>query len=79
MDLPDKVSSALCGVGRVNSHVCGGYCSCVRRAVYMCVLAYMYICVCIAIVHIPTVLIFAICYMQSFMVACKTAKVCQVT
>ena len=28
----------------------------------MCVFAYMYICVCIAIVHIPTVLIFAICY-----------------
>ena len=45
----------------------------------MCVFAYMYICVCIAIVHIPTVLIFAICYIQSFMVACKTAKVCQVT
>ena len=49
------------------------------EAVYMCVFAYMYICVCIAIVHIPTVLIFAICYIQSFMVACKTAKVCQVT
>ena len=79
VDLPDKVSSALCGVGCVNSHVCGGYCTCVWRAVYMCVLAYMYICVCIAIVHIPTVLIFAICYIQSFMVACKTAKVCQVT
>ena len=39
----------------------------------MCVFAYMYICVCIAIVHIPTVLIFAICYIQSFMVGCKTA------
>ena len=51
----------------------------VWRAVYMCVFAYMYIFVCIAIVHIPTVLIFAICYIQSFMVACKTAKVCQVT
>ena len=45
----------------------------------MCVFAYMYICVCIAIVHIRTVLIFAICYKQSFTVACKTAKVCQVT
>ena len=45
----------------------------------MCVFAYMYICVCIAIVHIPTVLIFAICYIQSFMVACETAKGCQVT
>ena len=46
----------------------------------MCVFAYMYICVCIAaIVHIPTVLIFAICYIQSFMADCKTAKVCQVT
>ena len=33
----------------------------------MCVFAYMSICVCIAIVHIPTVLIFAICYIQSFM------------
>ena len=33
----------------------------------MCVFAYMYICVCIAIVHIRTVLIFAICYIQSFM------------
>ena len=45
----------------------------------MCVFAYMYVCVCMAIVHIPTVLIFAICYIQSFMVGCKTAKVCQVT
>ena len=45
----------------------------------MCVFAYLYICVCIAIVNIPTVLIFAICYMHSFMVGCKTAKVCQVT
>ena len=79
VDLPDKVSSALCGVGRVNSHVCGGYCTCVWRAVYMCIFAYMYICVCIAIVHIPTVLIFAICYMQSFMVVCETAKGYQVT
>ncbi len=61
VDLPDKVRSALCGVGRVNFHICGGYCTCVWRAVYMCVFAYMYICVCIAIVHIPTVLIFAIC------------------
>ena len=52
---------------------------CVEGSVHMCVVAYMYICVCIAIVHIPTVLIFAICYIQSFMVACKTAKVCQVT
>ena len=33
----------------------------------MCVFAYMYICVCIAIVHIPTVLIFAICYIQSLL------------
>ena len=41
VDLPDKVRSALCGVGRVNSHVCGGYCTCVWRAVYMCVFAYM--------------------------------------
>ena len=49
------------------------------EAVYMCVFAYMYISVCIAIVHIPTVLIFAICYIQSFMVACNTANVCQVT
>ena len=40
---PVKVSSALCGVGRVNSHVCGGYCTCVWRAVYMCVVACMYI------------------------------------
>ena len=55
------------------------YCTCVWRAVYMCVVACMYICVCIAIVHIPTVLIFAICYIQSFMVACKTAKGSQVT
>ena len=39
----------------------------------------LYICVCIAIVHIPTVLIFTICYIQSFMVACKTAKGSQVT
>ena len=31
VDLPDKVSSALCGVGRVNFHVCGGYCTCVWR------------------------------------------------
>ena len=45
----------------------------------MCVFAYMYICVCIAIVHMRTVLIFVICYIQSFMVACKTAKGCQVT
>ena len=42
----------------------------------MCVFAYMYICVCIAIVHITTVLIFAICYIQSFTFVCKTAKVC---
>ena len=35
----------------------------------MCVVAYMYICVCIAIVHITTVLIFDICYIQSFTVA----------
>ena len=42
----------------------------------MCVFAYMYICVCIAIVHLPTVLICAICYIQSFFIACKTAKVC---
>ena len=54
--------------------VVGIYCTCVWRALYMCVFAYMYICVCIAIVHIRTVLIFAICYIQSFMVACKTAK-----
>ena len=38
----------------------------------MCVFAYMYICVCIAIVHIPTVLIFAICYIQSFMESLAT-------
>ena len=37
------------------------------------------VCVCIAIVHISTVLIFAICYIQSFMVGCKTAKGCQIT
>ena len=43
----------------------------------MCVFAYMYICVCIAIVHILTG--DSICYIQSFMIACKTAKVCQVT
>ena len=60
------VSTHMFVVGIV--HVCGGQCT--------CVFAYMYICVCIAIVHIPTVLIFAI---QSFMVACKTAKGCQVT
>ena len=52
---------------------------CVEGSVQVCVLAYMYICVCIAIVHIHTVLIFAICYIQSFMVACKTSKICQVT
>ena len=62
-----KVSSALCGVGRVNFHVCGGY------LLYMCVFAYMYICVCIAIVHIRTVLIFAICYIQSFMATLMVA------
>ena len=45
----------------------------------MCVFAYMYTCVCIAIVHIPTVLIFAISYIQSCMIACKAAKGCQVT
>ena len=45
----------------------------------MCVVACMYICVCIAIVHIPTVLIFAVCYIQSFIAACRTAMVCQVT
>ena len=78
VDLPDKVSSALCGVGHVNSQFVVGIVH-VWRAVYMCVVAYMYICVCIAIVHIPTVLIFAICYIQPLMVACKTAKVCQVT
>ena len=33
-----------------------------------------YVCVCIAIVHILTVLIFVICYIQSFMVACKAVK-----
>ena len=43
---------------------------CVEGSVHVCVFAYMYICVCIAIVHIPTVLIFSICYIQSFMVAC---------
>ena len=54
---------------------------CVDGSVHVCVCiyVYMYICVCIAIVHIPTVVIFAICYIQSFMVGCKTAKVCQVT
>ena len=39
----------------------------------MCVFAYMYICVCIAIVHIRTVLIFAICYIQSFMATLMVA------
>ena len=34
VDLLDKVNSALCGVGRVNFHVCGGYCTCAWRAVY---------------------------------------------
>ena len=53
----------MCAEGSV--HVCG------------CIHVHMY--VCIAIVHIPTVLIFAICYIQSFMVACKTAKGSQVT
>ena len=53
--------------------VVGIYCTCVWRAVYMCVFAYMYICVCIAIVHIRTVLIFAICYIQSFMATLMVA------
>ena len=39
----------------------------------MCVFAYMYICVCIAIVHIRTELIFAICYIQSFMATLMVA------
>ena len=63
----------MCVEGSV--HVC----DIVEAHCYMCVFAYMYICVCIAIVHIPTVLIFAVCYIQSFMVACKTAKGSQVT
>ena len=38
----------------------------------MCVVAYMYICVCIAIVHIPTVLLFAICYIANYnLTACN--------
>ena len=46
----------------------------------MCVFACMYICVCIAIVHIQTVLSFAICCIQSFIVlVCKSTKACQVT
>ena len=65
-----SVSTHMFVVGIV--HVCGGQCTCVCLHTCTC-------CVCIAIVHIPTVLIFAICYIQSFMVGCKTAKVCQVT
>ena len=65
------VSTHMFVVGIV--HVCGGQCTCV------CLHTCTYICVCIAIVHIPTVLIFAICYIQSCMIACKAAKGCQVT
>ena len=53
---------------------------CVEGSVHVCVCIHVHTCtVCIAIVHIPTVLIFAICYIQSLMLACKTAKGCQVT
>ena len=55
-------------------HVCEG-----SVHVTVCVCMHVHtVCVCIAIVHIPTVLILAICYIRSFMVGCKTAKVCQV-
>ena len=47
---------------------------CVEGSVHVCV-CIQYICVCIAIVHIPTVLIFAICYIQSFMVLVKLPRV----
>ena len=63
------VSTCMFVVGIV--HVCEGQCTC--ACLYTCTYVY------VAIVHIRTVLIFAICYIQSFMVACKTAKVCQVT
>ena len=52
---------------------------CVESSVHVCVCIHVHMYVCIAIVHIRTVLIFAICYIQSFMIVCKTAKVCQVT
>ena len=52
---------------------------CVEGSVHVCVCIHVHMYVCIVIVHILTVLIFAICYIQSFMIACKTAKVCQVT
>ena len=58
--------------------------TCLWRAVYMCVFAYMYICVCIAIVHIPThTYSINLCHLLHTVLyswfACKTAKVCQVT
>ena len=40
----------------------------------MCLLAYMYICVCIAVVHIRTVLIFAICYIQPLWLLVKRPR-----
>ena len=46
VDLPDKLSSALCGVGRVNFHVCGGYLlyMCVERSVHVCVCIHVHMC-----------------------------------
>ena len=52
---------------------------CVEGSVHVCVCIHVHMCMYTAIVHIPTVLIFAICYIQSFMVACKAAKGYQVT
>ena len=71
-----KVSSALCGVGCVNLHACGGLfkstsCTCVCVCVCVCLHTYnTYItCACIAIVH---VLIMAIRYLfPSFSPSCS--------
>ena len=49
---------------------------CVEGSVHVCVCIHVHMYVCIAIEHILTVLIFTICYIQSFMIVCKTAKVC---
>ena len=49
VDLPDKVSSALCGCGSVDLCVWGGQCMCVRVCVCVCVCV---VCVCAAIVHV---------------------------
>ena len=65
------VSTHMFVVGIV--HVCGGQCTCV------CLHTCTYVYVLLLYTYVPTVLIFATCYIQSFMVACKTAKDSQVT